>query len=140
MSNKFVWTEEYSVGVVEIDEQHKKFLDICSSILSLVENTSLSDEEAYLKVGELNEYANYHLSTEEKDFEISKYPGALEHINVHDKFRRMVKGFEEQMQDSSQDKKVILKEMGEFSGNWLMNHILRMDKQYSECFHEHGIK
>ena len=140
MSNKFVWTDEYSVGVVEIDEQHKKFLDICNSLLELEEGESFTSEEALEKVEELSHYAVYHLSTEERDFEIAKYPGALEHIGVHDKFRIKVKYFENQIKDPTQDKKAILKEMAEFTGGWLMNHILKMDKKYSECFHEHGIE
>ena len=116
------------------------FIVICNSILFLEESTSFSDEEAFEKVGQLSDYAVYHFSTEERDFEIAKYPGALEHVGVHDKFRIKVKYFENQIKDPSQDKKAVLKEMAEFTGDWLMNHILKMDKQYSKCLNEHGIK
>ena len=48
MSNKFVWTEKYSVNVAEIDEQHKEFINICNDLLTLAESETFTKEEALI--------------------------------------------------------------------------------------------
>jgi hemerythrin len=140
MNKRFVWTQEYSVNVAEIDEQHKEFIRICNSLLDLVESDSFTEEEALVRVGELGSYAFYHLSAEEEDFLITKYPDAQEHIIIHNIFREKAKDFDNQIRDKNKDKKIVLKEIAEFTGEWLMKHILIMDKKYTKCFNEYGLK
>ena len=140
MNQKFIWTDKYSVDVTEIDEQHKEFISIINSLFDLMESTSFTDEEALIKVGQLGSYANYHLSTEEEFFITTGYKDAPVHIKVHDKFREKAKDLINQIRDKNIDKKVVLKEVAEFAGNWLMQHILIMDKKYSSFFNEKGIK
>lgn len=140
MDNKFVWTNEYSVRVVEIDEQHKEFINIINSLLDLASKESFTDEEALIKVGQLGSYAVYHLSTEEELFITTGYKDAPEHIMIHNKFREKAKDFENQIRDKNKDKKAILKDVAEFTGNWLMKHIIITDKKYSEFFNEKGVK
>ena len=140
MNNRFVWTKEYSVNVAKIDEQHKEFINIVNSLLDLGENESFTDEKALVKAGQLGSYAHYHLSTEEELFIETGYKDAQEHTAVHNKFREQAKGFINQIRDKNKDKKVVIKEVAEFAGNWLMQHILIMDKRYSEFFNEKGVK
>jgi len=140
MNKKFVWTPEYSVNVAEIDEQHKEFIKIVNDLLDLGDKESFTDEEALAKVSKLGDYAFYHLSTEEDLFATTNYPDAPEHVAVHDKFRQQVKDFENEIRDKNNDKKISLGRIAVFAGNWLLNHILIMDKKYSEFFNEKGIK
>jgi hemerythrin len=63
MDNKFIWTNEYSVNVAEIDEQHEEFLNIIKSLLELENQEFFTDTEAAVKVAQLTDYATYHLST-----------------------------------------------------------------------------
>lgn len=140
MNKRFVWTNEYSVNVAEIDEQHKEFFNIANSLLNLADSTSFTDDEALIKVGQLGNYAFYHLSTEEDFFIQTGYKDAPEHTDAHNKFREKSKDFENKIRNKGVDKKAILKEVAEFAGDWLMRHILVMDKKYSEFFNEKGIK
>ncbi len=140
MSNKFVWTNEYSVNVAEIDEQHKEFINIINSLLELEERESFTDEEALMKVSKLGDYAFYHLATEEDLFVKTGYKDAPEHVSVHDMFREKAKDFGDWIRDKNVDKKEVLKEIAEFTGDWLMKHILIMDKKYTEFFNEKGVK
>ena len=41
---------------------------------------------------------------------------------------------------SAEDRLAILKEAADFSGEWLINHILGSDKEYVECFQKNGVK
>ena len=38
MLNKFIWKDEYGVGIQLIDEQHKHFFEIVNKILDLADN------------------------------------------------------------------------------------------------------
>lgn len=140
ITNRFVWTNEYSVNVAEIDEQHKEFIKIINDLFDLRDSTSFTEEEALMKVGQLGDYASYHLSTEEELFLTTNYEDAQEHTNVHNKFREKAKDFISQIRDINKDKKMVLEEIADFAGNWLMHHILIMDKKYSKFFNKKGIK
>lgn len=139
MSKKFVWTKEYSVNVTEIDEQHKEFINIINDLFDLGDKESFTDEEALLKVSKLGDYAFYHLATEEDLFITTGYKDASGHIVAHNKFREKAKDFVNQIRDKNKDKKEVLEEIAKFTGDWLMSHILIVDKKYSEFFNEKGI-
>jgi len=139
-NDRFVWTTKYSVNVAEIDEQHKEFIKIVNSLLDLGESEFFTDEEALVKVGQLGSYALYHLSTEEDLFIKTKYKDAIPHIEAHNKFREQAMNFENQIREEDKDKKTVLKDAAHFAGSWLLNHILVVDKKYSEFFNENGIK
>lgn len=138
--NKFVWTKEYSVDVEEIDEQHKTFINIVNDLLDLSSQESSPDGEALAKALKMGDYAYYHLSTEEDLFIQTHYGGAPEHIELHNKFRERAREYINRIRDKNEDKRKVLREMADFCGSWLLNHILVTDKNYSECFHEYGIK
>jgi hemerythrin-like metal-binding protein len=140
MNKRFVWTQQYSVNVEEIDDQHKEFINICNSLFDLAESDSFTDEEALTKVGQLGSYAIYHLSTEEDLFIKTNYPDAVKHKAFHDEFRQKSIEFEKRIRDRAEDKKKVTVEIAEFVGSWLLNHILVVDKQYSKYFNEHGVK
>jgi hemerythrin len=55
-------------------------------------------------------------------------------------FRQKSKDFVSQIRDNNKNKKEVIKEVSEFAGNWMVHHILNMDKKYSEFFNEKGIK
>jgi hemerythrin len=140
MSKEFVWKDEYSVNVAEIDEQHKEFLNIIKSLLDLESRESFTDQEATEKVAQLCDYASYHLSTEDELFKKTGYEDTLNHVRAHDMFRQKAKDFITKIRDKNKDKREVLKEVSEFTGNWMLHHILNMDKKYSEFFNSKGIK
>lgn len=140
MKEKLTWTNKYSVNVAEIDEQHKEFFNILNSLFDLKNQESFTDEEAVMKVAQLADYASYHLETEEDLFLTTGYAETEEHINAHNLFREKAKDFINQIRDKNEDKKEVLREVVDFSGDWLMHHILITDKKYSKFFNEKGIK
>jgi hemerythrin-like metal-binding protein len=140
MIKKFVWTPEYSVDVKEIDEQHKEFFNIINVLLEASESDSISKEMLLMKIGLLGNYAAYHLGTEESLFDQFKYDGAVKHIEAHNMFRVKIKELITKAETESVNQKEIIQEAANFAGDWLLNHILIVDKQYSKFFNEHGLK
>lgn len=140
MGKKFLWTEQYSVHVAKIDEQHKQFIEICNGLLELADSESYTEEEALKRVMQLGDYAFYHFGTEEELFTKTKYPDAGPHVAVHNLFRRKAEEFIGQVRNTNMDTRKVIKEIVGFTTNWLFDHILVMDQKYSKYFNDHGIK
>ncbi|HEY3322888.1 MAG TPA: bacteriohemerythrin [Planctomycetota bacterium] len=116
------WNENLSVKIDEIDEQHKKFLDIINKIAE----TKPGDRT---KVGELLndliDYAAYHFSTEERLMDESKAPQAEKHKESHARFVAKVSLAKK---DFDRGKEIDPDELMEWAGNWMVRHIMRRDK------------
>jgi len=137
--DKFAWTEEYSVNIKEIDDQHKRFFEITNSIIDLIGKENLTKEETIKSLQDLGDYAFYHFSTEEKYFDKFGYSDAPIHINAHNNYREAVSDFFEKINEASADFKQMAGEMASYSGNWLLTHIMVVDKRFTKFFNEHGL-
>ena len=67
------WQNDYSVGVKELDQQHRKMFDLINQFYdSMIEARNKDNVKKTLK--ELVEYSHSHLATEEKYFKkFSRY-------------------------------------------------------------------
>ena len=130
------WKEEYSVGVEEIDEQHKYFILLLNDLYNAVV-AGKSREELKDLFQKLSDYAEKHFATEEKYFDEFGYEGAAEHKLKHQEMKDEIEKIKKQ-----EDGKEI-----DFYGNivyflqeWLEDHLAEMDQKYEECFSKHGLK
>jgi len=133
---KIEWKEEYSVGIQEIDDQHKYFISLLNDLYSAIA-ANKGREELKLLFQYVSDYAEKHFATEEKYFEEFNYEGAEDHKEKHQQMRDEIKRIE-----SMEDGKEI-----DFYGNlvyflkdWLEDHLAQMDQKYEECFRAHGLK
>jgi hemerythrin len=140
MKEKFVWSEEYSVGVKELDEQHQQFIEIANDLLDIAERPHFNILTVRLAVTRLGNYGMYHLGTEEQYFVQCNYPEAAEHVVAHERYREAVRKFSERLSDDKADYVALINEAATFSVSWLLGHILNMDKKYVEAFHKCGLK
>lgn len=137
--DKFIWTPEYGVGVQIIDEQHRNFFAIANRLIDLSHQENPAKEDLILQFSELGNYALYHLSTEEIFFREFNYEDAPAHIAAHDAYRDMIAShFTNAISDPNVDIKKLAEEMALYSGTWLQQHILVMDKKFTAVFHMHG--
>lgn len=130
------WSGLYSVGVEEIDDQHKRFFALIGELFQA--NDSGVDTETlppYL-LKELAAYAEYHFATEEKYFDLYHYEHAEEHKSEHRMFKERVAELTTHHESGGADTIALL---AEFMGDWLANHIAQSDKKYMQCFKEHGL-
>lgn len=137
--DKFVWTEEYGVGIKEIDEQHKHFFGIANEVVDLSEKENFSKEEVFAALEGLGDYAFYHFKTEEDYFDKFNYPEAPLHIDAHNKFRETVSGYLADIRKKDVDVKKMAEDAASYSADWLFKHILAMDRKYSKFFNERGL-
>lgn len=130
------WLPSYEVGVAEIDEQHKKFVLLLNDLYDTID---VGAEEIILGdiIAQLEAYANYHFATEEKYFDKFAYIDSPKHKEIHEDFRKQVAIFRKNYlgKENLYSHKIL-----EFMKGWLTNHIVQVDKAYSDCFHDHGLK
>jgi len=130
------WTDRLSVNVAEIDQQHKKLLAMLSDL-----GDALGAGEGYMVLGKITNdlmtYTAAHFQTEENYFARFAYPDTDKHKREHAFFVKKVADFKRELANG---KAMLATEVAQFLSDWLKQHIMGSDKQYSRCFNEHGLK
>lgn len=122
------WKDEYSIGVDDIDEQHKKLFEIANRAYRLLKNDMITDKYDQITdiFGELLDYTEYHFGFEEKYMTSIGYKKFLSHKVIHDDFVERVKNVDLKQVDNDQDK--YLMDLLDFVVNWISDHIMVQDK------------
>lgn len=130
-----VWNSSFSVNVKELDEQHQNYFAIVNRIYKALDSEEIGEELLRI-LDQLGGYAHYHLATEEEYFSKFDYTDKTKHIQEHNAFREKIQQMTKEYKLG--DKEALLK-VANFAKDWMMNHILRSDKEYSKCFNENGL-
>jgi hemerythrin len=130
------WSDSYSVNVRELDTQHKKLIEL---INELHDGMKLGKgKEASGKVlNELVTYTGFHFKSEEKLFEKYGFPETIKHKRQHDDLVEQVMTFKKSFDEGHG---VVTVDLMVFLKNWLTNHILNTDKNYSQFLNSKGVK
>lgn len=134
-THRLEWKDEFSVGVVEIDNQHKKMVEIINYLVDIIGRTP-DEEEVKRIIGDIVKYKAEHFATEEKYFHQFNYEGTVEHEQRHREFNEQITLLQAKNEG---DAIGFAFELVEFLEDWLIGHLLTMDKKYTQCFHEHGL-
>ncbi|MGA7723558.1 MAG: bacteriohemerythrin [Ignavibacteriaceae bacterium] len=123
----FNWSDEYSVGIREIDDQHKKLFDLINQLHSAMKEAKGKSILGKV-IKDLISYTEFHFSTEEILLQNCKYPEFQKHKLKHDNFTKKVKEFEQKYLNGGL---LLSQEIIQFLRDWLVNHIKESDKEYS---------
>ena len=118
-----VWGRVLSVEVNEIDEDHRKLIDIFN-ILNHAVAEGESPEYVAAVLEELVNCTVWHFSHEERLMLKHDYEGMEEHKAIH---RELIKSIRELQQRILQADKTVADEDIEFLEHWLTEHILTED-------------
>ena len=133
MINKNItWSDEYSVGIQLIDDQHKGLIDFTNNLFSHVTGNE-EEERVYFDevIQQALEYVKIHFVTEEKCMAAVNFPGYSEHKQTHDEFTfTIIKSVNEY----KNGKTLVLEKFADFLKEWVLSHIAVMDKKYSVYF------
>lgn len=130
------WTPNFSVGVTEIDEQHKKLVEMLNLLYDAMTQGKSKEVLSDILVGLIG-YTGTHFGTEEKYFDQFNYPEKETHKSEHKKFVEKVTAFKSDFDSGNASVSI---EIMNFLKDWLVNHIQGTDKRYSAFFNEHGLK
>ncbi len=119
------WKPEFSVGVPEIDMQHKTiflFLEDLDQSLT----TNHDEEVLYNSISFLKDYVEKHFKFEEDCMFKHACPAAADNQEAHRKFLTAFDLIVNRYEDHD-DPKVLLAEVQSTVRLWLVNHIMRID-------------
>ena len=122
------WKSEFSVGVLEIDEQHRKLLAIINHLHESMKAGNDSGELSRV-VDELLNYTRFHFAFEEQLMERVGYPDAPEHRRRHQAMVARVVQFQA---DAANARALFSMKLMEFLKYWLSKHILETDMAYGD--------
>jgi len=130
------WNDSFTVGVAEIDAQHKNLVSYLNDLhFAMTQGKGNSILQSLL--ARLVAYTQVHFETEEKYMKQWNYPGYVYHKGEHEAFVKKVADFKAKFEKGqsalSIDILIFLKE-------WVFNHILGTDKKYGPFFNKHGLK
>lgn len=119
------WKSEYSIGIPEIDEEHKVLLG-CIARLDAAKDSRQRDIDVYFVLTELRYYTRVHFAVEEILMRVFDYPGREAHIRAHRRFTKYVKSMQRSVLQHDAREELIA-----FLRTWLVNHIMTTDRQYA---------
>ena len=127
--NKIYWTNDLSIGINLIDNQHKTWIEHYNRAVDSIDSRQeVAQISRSLKF--LFEYTEKHFSTEEKAMEECAYPGLEEHKAKHVALRSTLNAMaEEFIEDGATD--LLAKSVETFLGNWLIKHIKEVDMRFA---------
>jgi hemerythrin len=133
---KIEWSNELSVQVAEIDDQHKNLITMINELLD-AKNKGKEENIISALISKLVDYIDYHFGTEETYMTRFNYSELTSHRNEHRDFIKQVLKFR---RDHTEEKVSLSEDVLQFLADWFTNHIQGTDKGYSQCFVENGLK
>lgn len=127
------WSSTLEVGVTQIDQQHRKLVDMLNQLSDAMHNGHGKEILAKL-LNDLVAYTVQHFSMEEQLMKTHRYPAEPDHKREHDDLKKPVGELQEKMKAG---KITISIETMSFLKNWLNNHILASDKRLA--LHLNGV-
>ncbi len=130
------WSEDLSVGIEEIDEQHKVLMGLVNQMHDAIKNRQ-GNEAVAAVLEELADYTRIHFSVEESLMRILHYPDYEEHRARHAVLINQLAEIRDKLEDGNA---AVGFELMHFLKIWLTKHIGEEDNKYSEFFLEAGAK
>lgn len=122
------WDARYSVNEAVLDSQHQKFFSLLNSVYEKVMNSVELDNILPL-IDDLQGYIQSHFTAEEKFMQENEFQEIDAHIAKHLEFAHTI---ERLKADYQGDNLEVARELIIFLGEWLLQHVLKEDRKYSE--------
>ena len=130
------WSQEFSVNIQEIDDQHKVIVDLINEVNDAVAGNG-GPETVKQVIEQLVDYTTVHFTIEEALMRMFHYPGYEQHKQIHTKLLGRVLAFQKQYAKGNTQ---ISSELLYFLRDWLLNHIVKVDREYSAHLLSHKIE
>jgi hemerythrin-like metal-binding protein len=136
-ANLFEWTDQWSVGVDTIDAQHRELFSAINSLLREEGKPVAPGLENVLDY--LEDYVNNHFGLEEIYMRRLSYPGYPSHKGEHVAFINDYYDMRDEYDEAGATPELADK-IGRYMGNWLVNHIGKIDMALGVFLSEKGKK
>jgi hemerythrin len=124
------WSEKMSVGVPELDADHKELIKVINQLGADAEDEARRNAVRQ-SLFALLRYAEYHFAREEKVMAACRYPGVREHKLEHRDFVDRINRLHRRFDDNPEEAATVVNEaLLNFLQDWLNHHILIEDMAY----------
>ncbi len=127
------WKDTYSVGLSDIDQQHKKLVAIINQLHDAMKMGGKLTDLAVV-IEQLASYTRFHFDHEEQLMARAGYGELAQHKHVHAAMIGQVEAYRAGVADGQTS--VSLKLM-DFLKSWLFKHILETDMRYKDLLTGH---
>ncbi|MGP1594811.1 MAG: bacteriohemerythrin [Treponema sp.] len=132
MVNFVTWDTSYDLGIEVIDKQHKHLVNLMNQLYNAcLDDKGVLDETFKSVMKELVDYVVFHFKDEEKIMEAINYAGLKAHKQTHERF---IKEILTSVQAYQNGKQLVPNTFVRFLRDWLFNHILVDDKDWSRHY------
>lgn len=125
---KIIWDESFSVHNDEIDNQHKKWVEIINELHDVLMNGKGAGNIIEESLNAMVSYAQFHFSFEEEFMKKILYPDLINHLDVHSNF---MKKLEKCQNEILKGKTILFRDIMQELMRWLVGHILEEDQKYA---------
>jgi hemerythrin len=131
------WTEEMSVGVKSLDDDHKRLIELLNELHDGIQ-AGQANQALEGVIDGLVRYTRFHFAREEKLFAEAGFPESAAHKAEHDMLSRRALNLQARF-ENGQSQQLSLEAM-EFLKNWLTEHIMGSDQKYGPFLNAKGIR
>jgi hemerythrin len=122
------WNNTFSVNNKEIDDQHKKWVDIYNQMHDSMMSGESSKEQTADILNAMYQYTRDHFSYEEEYMRKTNYHDIVAHHRSHKDFESLIYSH---IRDIQEGKLVLNTQVIKLIRNWLVDHITVEDKKYA---------
>ena len=129
------WQESFSVGVSEMDSQHKKLIGMINRLIK--EQKVLTNPETIAELlTEMTDYVEEHFRAEEYLMAEYGYERKSIHEQMHKEFTDKTISF---CSATDIGPNILSNALLEYLSSWLVDHILAEDMKYKDFFRDKGL-
>lgn len=128
-SSPCTFTKEYYTGIETVDQDHQRLFEIIGEANALIRNEFIPDKFDNITelLEKLTDYTKFHFRNEERHMEQVGYAGLDAQKRAHAGFIAKLEDIQLDGFDGNQQE--VLLGLMDFLFNWLVQHILKMDKK-----------
>jgi hemerythrin len=131
-----VWDDKFSVGIAEIDRQHKSLIDFTNELFDAC-RTAGAEDVFRTTVRKAVAYVKTHFAYEEALMRVHGYPDMPVHKLEHEEFVRQIL---QKVSDYEEGRPFVANAFVRFLKDWYLNHIAISDFKYRKFFSEKGVR
>jgi len=125
---KIIWSDDLSIGNTDIDIVHKDWVNIYNDLIEY--NESKGNRVAFAMIlTKMTEYSLMHFKKEEEYMQKLNYPDLSGHKRLHKDYSYKVAMYNIDLLGVNPPS---INEIISFIDNWLIDHILKIDKKYED--------
>ncbi len=128
------WKEIYATGIVALDNEHRGLIEQIDLLYEAVRDKR-GDEVIVDILTTLEKYTVDHFQHEEKLMSEYHFPGLEQHKVIHANLIAEIQKFKQKNSDGAEE---LAKELLSFLRSWLMEHIMKVDKEYGAFLESRG--